>query len=91
MKNKAILTIKIRVFKLTGGGKHIAVKTLINGHKAILLIDTGASNSIFDAGHIAFANSELKSVKSDGSGSGFNSEITDIIAGDNRRIKNFAI
>jgi hypothetical protein len=87
MKNKKIFTIKIRVFKLTGGGKHIAVKTLINGHKAILLIDTGASNSIFDSGHIAFADSELKSIKSDGSGSGFNAEITNLMHGEISELK----
>lgn len=84
---KRYITIKLKVFKLDGGGRHIALKATINGHKAVLLLDTGASNSIFDSWHIAFAETEQKSVKSDGSGSGFNSEITNLMQGEIAELK----
>ena len=84
---KKIYKIKLKVFKLDGGGRHIAVKAQINGHSAVLLVDTGASNSIFDSGHIAFAETILNKVDSDGNSSGFNSEISNLFQGEVAELK----
>ncbi|MDD3687632.1 MAG: retroviral-like aspartic protease family protein [Bacteroidales bacterium] len=84
---KKIYKIKLKVFKLDGGGRHIAVKAQINGHSAVLLVDTGASNSIFDSGHIAFAQTILNKVDSDGNSSGFNSEISNLFQGEVAELK----
>lgn len=72
---------------MDGVGRHIAIQASINGRKAILLIDTGASNSIFDSKHKAFAETELESIKSIGGGSGFNSEITNLSHGEIQELK----
>lgn len=81
------MKIKFKVFELEGGGRHIAVKSTINGQNAVLLIDTGASNSIFDTGHIAFAETKLKNVDYDGNSSGFNSEISNLFQGEIEEFK----
>jgi hypothetical protein len=81
MKSDTHYSLKLRIFKLPGGGKHIALNAVVNGNKAVLLIDTGASNSIFDLEHIAFAETKLIKVDSDGNGSGFNSEISNLFHG----------
>jgi len=41
-------TIKIEILPIEEDGYHIFVEALINGQKARLLIDTGASRTIFD-------------------------------------------
>jgi hypothetical protein len=79
---KKNITIRFKVLKLDGGGRHIAIKARINGYNSVLLVDTGASNSIFDSDHIAFAETSLKKVDSDGNSSGFNSEISNLFQGE---------
>lgn len=70
--------IKLKKFDLDGGGKHIAVRCKINGSKAILIIDSGASNSIFDLDNETFAECEISDVSDMGIGSGFNSSIPEL-------------
>ncbi len=81
MEKKKVIKIKTILFELDGGGKHIAVKSTINGKKSVLLIDTGASNSIFDIDNKAFAEVSFSAVNGEGSGSGFNSEIPELSKG----------
>ncbi len=81
MKSNKPIKIKLVLFELDGGGKHIAVRSLINGCKSVLLIDTGASNSIFDIENKAFKETKFSEVKGSGSGSGFNAEIPELSSG----------
>jgi hypothetical protein len=74
MKHK----IKLKKFDLDGGGKHIAVRCEINGVKALLIIDTGASNSIFDLNSELFDKDNISDVSDMGTGSGFNSVIPEL-------------
>jgi len=78
---KNIAKIKLRMLDLEGGGKHLAVNCRINGKKSVLLIDTGASSSIFDKDNKAFADTSYTDVQGSGSGSGFNSEIQELHLG----------
>jgi len=41
-------TIKIKFVKLSNNGVHLLIKPRINHRQGILLIDTGASNTVFD-------------------------------------------
>jgi hypothetical protein len=86
MKKKEI-KLKLLLFELDGGGKHIAVKSCVNGINSILLIDTGASNTIFDRDNKAFNDTVFADVKGEGSGSGFNSEIPEICRGEIKSFK----
>lgn len=86
MRDK-IIKVKLRILNLDGGGRHIAVNSVINGKRAVLLIDTGASNSIFDTDHKAFIELSLEEIKSEGSGSGFNSEISNLFHGEIKELK----
>ena len=40
--------IKLEIIDIEGNGVHIFTKAKINNHKCLLLIDTGASKSVFD-------------------------------------------
>jgi len=52
-------TIKIHLLPIEDDGYHIFLMALINGKPARLLIDTGASRTVFDAGRIkAFLDQE---------------------------------
>ncbi len=86
MKKKEV-KLKLRLFELDGGGKHIAVRGRVNGVNSILLIDTGASNTIFDRDNKAFLDISFVDVKGEGSGSGFNSEIPEISKAEIKSLK----
>lgn len=81
------IKVKLRILNLDGGGRHIAVNSVINGKRALLLIDTGASNSIFDSNHKAFEDIMLDEIQTEGSGSGFNSEINNLFHGEIEELK----
>lgn len=84
---KSWYKINLTILEIDGGGTHIAVKCRINGKKTVLLIDTGASNSVFDSESDIFLSSEMKSVDDNGMGSGFNSELPQLVRGKIESIK----
>jgi len=84
---KSWYKINLNLLEIDGGGTHIAVKCKINGKKTVLLIDTGASNSVFDSESDMFQNSEMESVDNKGMGSGFNSELPHLVRGKIESIK----
>jgi hypothetical protein len=73
--------IPFRICEIEGGGSHILIKANINKVKSNLLIDTGASNSVFDISSKAFTNTETLETKNDIRSSGFNSEIENLSVG----------
>lgn len=81
-----IVKIKIKVVKIPGGGFHLLIKSKIFNDKHFLLVDTGASNTIFDYNNEIFSNIEYKILEQENSGSGFNSAISDIRLGKIDRI-----
>jgi len=44
--------IKLKILDIKGNGIHVFVNAKINKHKCLLLIDTGASKSVFDKSSI---------------------------------------
>lgn len=56
---------KIRILRIENGGVALFVDCYINKKKAILLIDTGASNSIFDSDAAAFFENKLRKKKAE--------------------------
>lgn len=71
----------MKLCEIPGGGTHILVRCKINSHKAYLLIDTGASQSIFDYNGIQFNKEDIEDVENDGTSSGFNSSIDELYTG----------
>lgn len=51
---------KIKILKIKNGGVAIFVDCYIDKKKAILLIDTGATNSIFDSNAVVFSEHKLE-------------------------------
>jgi hypothetical protein len=84
---KSWYKIKLDLLEIDGGGTHIAVKCKINGKKCVMLIDTGASNSVFDSESDIFQGSEMEVVDDNGMGSGFNSELPQLVTGEIESIK----
>ncbi len=76
------IEIPIEFINLQDRGYHIAVRCKVNEFdNLLLLIDTGASNSVFDIEHIAFSKHEVNPVPEEIISSGFNSEIEKIFLG----------
>ena len=48
MKKQKKISIPLKIFKVDENGFHLSIKAKINGIKSILIIDTGASRSVFD-------------------------------------------
>lgn len=71
----------LKTVNIPGGGYHLLIKAKINGHTARLIIDTGASNSIFDVNNDIFKDSEIIPIESDMESSGFNSKIENLSTG----------
>ncbi len=81
IEKRKTYTSKIRILNIDGGGKHIILQARINGNKVNLIIDTGASNSIFDKDSEIFSNLNFSKLISDSKSSGFNSEIDNLFTG----------
>lgn len=64
--------IPIKVFKLDPTSYHIKCEAIVNGEKMILLIDTGASRTVFDMDLSSKFNHEVKEHSSVTSGVGSN-------------------
>ncbi|HNQ67907.1 MAG TPA: aspartyl protease family protein [Bacteroidales bacterium] len=78
---KSWYKIKLNLLEIDGGGTHIAVRCIINGKKSVLLVDTGASNSVFDSESDIFDGAEMETVNDNGMGSGFNSDLPQLVRG----------
>jgi hypothetical protein len=48
------IILPIRFLKLNDNGSHLLLKAHINGKSARMLVDTGASNTVFDKERLAF-------------------------------------
>ncbi|NLA24323.1 MAG: hypothetical protein GX879_05085 [Bacteroidales bacterium] len=79
MQNK-ITKVPINIVDLDSSGFHITVFAKASRFKLNLLIDTGASKSIFDINHKAFASFDLVQLDDDIKSSGINAEISGINA-----------
>ena len=73
--------IPLRICNIDGGGKHILIKANINKTKCFLILDTGASNSVFDPNSPAFKDTSFDTLENDNQSSGFNSKIENISTG----------
>lgn len=81
-ENKANIKVPIELIELQDKGFHVGVKASINNHNnLLLLIDTGASNSVFDINNEAFSDIEKEDLPTDNISSGFNSNIEHITFG----------
>lgn len=65
-------TVLLELISMDGGGYHLGLEANLNGKKAFLLLDTGASRTVFDKNQIEFYNDnqeiELLDEKSTGLG-----------------------
>lgn len=86
-KRKTTYKIKLILIQIDGGGTHLAIRAGINGEKVVFLIDTGASNSVFDVDDRVFGEIEMSPVDENGTSSGFNSELPQIVTGEIKSIK----
>ncbi len=73
--------IPLKICSIDGGGSHILIKASINKIKCFLLIDTGASNSVFDPNSNAFEDTDFEDVENNNQSSGFNSKIENLSTG----------
>ncbi|MDD2633971.1 MAG: aspartyl protease family protein [Bacteroidales bacterium] len=71
----------LKICHIEGGGNHILIKANANKNKCFLLIDTGASNSVFDSNAKAFRDTILADIENDNQSSGFNSKIENLSTG----------
>ena len=79
--------IGFNIVDIEGGGKHILIECKIESKKAILLIDTGASNSVFDLDYDIFDRKDFSLVSDEITSSGFNSTIDEIFVGNIQSLK----
>lgn len=79
--------IPIKTVIIEGGGNHLLVDCKINKKEFILLIDTGASSSIFDINNDICKETDLEMVENSGTSSGFNSEIENLRVGNITSLK----
>lgn len=82
--------IPIRFIEIESSGLHIAISGFVNGHLANILIDTGASQTVFDSNRIHLFSKQTQFEKADklskGLGTdsmeGFKFRIDQLIIGD---------
>jgi len=79
--------IPLKVYEIPGGGTHLLVKAKLNGELNYILIDTGASNSVFDTTNSAFENTDFETKEEEVQSSGFNSNIENIQVGEIESLK----
>lgn len=65
MKKASDTKITLKVLSIEGDGYHLYINAKINGHKAHLLVDTGASKTVFDKNRIINFSEENKLVELD--------------------------
>jgi hypothetical protein len=82
MKKQKEYRIKLNVLNIRNGGNHFYVNARIRGEKVRLLIDTGASSTVFDRNSPLFEKMNFENADFLNSGSGFNSLISDISIGE---------
>lgn len=78
---------KLHVVDIDGGGKHLLINCKVNENKSVLLIDTGASNSIFDINSGIFNSQNFTPISGDITSSGFNSNIEGVCVGETLYLK----
>ncbi|NLB86262.1 MAG: hypothetical protein GX793_04280 [Bacteroidales bacterium] len=79
---------KIHILNIEGGGNHILIEVKINGLKANMIIDTGASSTVFDIKNPIFENINFENIETNNLSSGFNSVIEGLYFGN---INSFSI
>ena len=65
MKKASDTKLTLKVLSIEGDGYHLYINAKINGHKAHLLVDTGASKTVFDKNRIVNFSTENKLVELD--------------------------
>jgi predicted aspartyl protease len=65
MKKASDTKITLKILSIEGDGYHLYINAKINGHKAHLLVDTGASKTVFDKNRIVNFSEENKLVELD--------------------------
>lgn len=77
-ENKESYSTRISLKKIESNAYHIFIKCKINAEDIYMIIDTGATNTIFDSENPIFADIELCKRKAQQKGFGINAEISDI-------------
>ena len=65
MKRVSETVLNLKVLSIEGDGYHLYIDAKINGHNAHLLVDTGASKTVFDKNRIVNFSEENKLVELD--------------------------
>jgi predicted aspartyl protease len=65
MKKVSDTKLYLKVLSIEGDGYHLYIDAKINGHNAHLLVDTGASKTVFDSNRIVNFSDENKLVELD--------------------------
>lgn len=82
MKNNQITKIPLKIINLQDQGYHITINCKYKEHDNLLiLIDTGASSSVFDIDNLVFEDIEKHNLPEEIVSSGFNSNIENIQMG----------
>ncbi len=79
--------VPLKVYEIPGGGTHLLVRSKLNGVYNYMLIDTGASNSVFDTNNSAVKEINLITKEEEMQSSGFNSTIDNLQSGDIKSLK----
>jgi hypothetical protein len=72
------ITIPLKQIQIETTGFHLLIPARINNYEVFLILDTGASQSIFDTNSIAFADIKLHDPEVSHDSSGINAPLTDI-------------
>jgi hypothetical protein len=79
--------IDLELIQLDEHSYHLFVTATINGQRCELIIDTGASRTVFDINFFSESSDLMLPLEEDFQSSGINSEITEAKAGIIRKIK----
>jgi hypothetical protein len=69
---------KLHILNIEGGGNHVLIKAKINKTKVNMIVDTGASSTVFDLDNPIFSNVDFENLETDNPSSGFNSVIDEL-------------
>jgi lipopolysaccharide assembly outer membrane protein LptD (OstA) len=72
---------KLHILNIEGGGNHVLIKAKINKTKVNMIVDTGASSTVFDLDNPIFSNVDFENLETDNPSSGFNSVINELYFG----------
>ncbi|HOR59960.1 MAG TPA: retropepsin-like aspartic protease [Bacteroidales bacterium] len=72
---------KLHILNIDDSGNHVLIKAKVNKNKVNMIVDTGASSTVFDVENPIFSDIEFENLETDNPSSGFNSVIEELYYG----------